>query len=78
MQHYQIDGKLLRALATTLSLETTDRGSCLIDKPDGKNARDWTIRSQAPKLVMIRAWGRFNDLTIVGLRELIILNEGLR
>jgi hypothetical protein len=27
----------------------------------GKNVKDWEIRSQAPKLVMIRAWGRFND-----------------
>jgi len=53
MQHYQNDGNLLRALATTLLLETLNRGSCLIDKPDGKNARDWTIRSQASKLDMI-------------------------
>ena len=53
MQHYQNDGNLLRALATTLLLETLNRGSCLIDKPDGKNAKDWTIRSQASKLDMI-------------------------
>ena len=53
MQHYQIDGELLRAFTTTLLFEKTDRGSCLIDKPDGKKVKDWTIRSQAPKLVMI-------------------------
>ena len=76
--HNQIDGELLRALATTLLLETTDRGSQLIAEPDGKKARDWTIRSQASKLAMIRVWGRFNDLMIVGLRELIILGEDLR
>ena len=50
--HNQIDGELLRALATTLLLETTDRGSQLIAEPDGKKARDWVIRSQAPNLAM--------------------------
>jgi len=67
LQHDQIDGDPLRAFTTTLLLETTDRGSRLISEPDGKNVKDWAIRSQAPKLVMIRAWGRFNDLMIVGL-----------
>ena len=47
-------GNLLRALATTPLLETTDGGSQLIAEPDGKNARDWTIRSQASKSAMIR------------------------
>jgi hypothetical protein len=27
----------------------------------GKKAKDWVIRSQAPNLVMVRVWGRFND-----------------
>jgi len=63
-----LTGNSFRALATTLLLETTDRGSQLIAEPDGKKARDWTIRSQAPKFVMIRIWGRFNDLMIVVLK----------
>jgi len=78
LQHYQIDGNPLRAFTTTLLLETTDRGSWLIAKPDSKKVKDWEIRSQAPKLVMIRAWGRFNDLMIVGLRGLITPDEDLR
>jgi hypothetical protein len=43
-----------------------------------KPVRYWTIRSQAPTSVMIRIWGRFNDLMIVGLRGLITPDEGLR
>jgi hypothetical protein len=27
----------------------------------GKKAKDWAIRSQAPKPVMVREWRRFND-----------------
>ena len=53
-RHNQIDGELLRALATTLLLETTDGGTQLIPVPNGKKARDWTIRSQASKSAMIR------------------------
>ena len=52
-RHNQIDGDILRALATTPLLETTDGGSQLIAEPDGKKARDWTIRSQASKAAMI-------------------------
>ena len=49
VRHFQIAGTpyLLRlmsltkeSLSTTLLLETTDRGSCLIDKPDGKNDKE--------------------------------------
>jgi hypothetical protein len=54
LQHDQIDGDPLRAFTTTLLLETTDRGSRLIAEPDGKNVKDWEIRSQASKSVMIR------------------------
>lgn len=38
----------------------------------------WVIRIQASKAVMIRPRRRFNDYMVVGPRELIILNEGLR
>ena len=51
-RHNQIDGDSLRALATTPMLETTVGGSQLIAEPDGKKARDWVIRSQAPNLAM--------------------------
>jgi len=27
----------------------------------GKKAKDWVIRSQAPKLVMVREWRRFRE-----------------
>jgi hypothetical protein len=47
-------------------------------EPNGKNVRDWAIRSQAPTSAMIRIRGRFNDLMIVGLRGLITPDEGLR
>ena len=59
-QHDQIAGNLLRAFTTT-SLWKHLEGTRLIAEPNGKNVKDWAIRSQAPKLVMIRVWGRFND-----------------
>ena len=52
MQHRQIDGKFLRVFATTL-LWKHIRGSRLIAEPDGNKAKNWIIRSQAPKLAMI-------------------------
>ena len=54
LRHDQIAGTSYRAFTTTLLLETTDRGSWLIAKPDSKNVKDWVIRSQASKSVMIR------------------------
>jgi len=54
LRHYQIAGTSSRAFTTTLLLETTDRGSRLIAEPDGKNVKDWVIRSHASKSVMIR------------------------
>lgn len=41
-------GNILRAFATT-PLEKSDGGTRLIAVPNGNNAKDWTIRSQAPK-----------------------------
>ena len=77
MQHNQIDGKPLRAFTTTLFWKHY-RGTWLIANPNGKKVKDWAIRSHVPNLVMIRVWEGFNDLMIVGLRELITPNEGLR
>lgn len=77
MPHDQIDGKLLRAFTTTLFWKH-HRGTWLIANPNGKKVKDWIIRSHVPNLVMIRVWEGFNDLMIVGLRELITPNEGLR
>ena len=44
-------GKPLRAFATTLFWKH-HRGTRLIAVPNGNNAKDWAIRSQAPKPVM--------------------------
>ena len=74
----KLTGNTYRAFATTRLSETTDRGPQLIAVPNGKKVKDWAIRSQAPKSAMIRIWGRFNDLMIVGLRGLITPDEGLR
>ena len=52
MRHIQIDGKSLRALTTT-SFEKSYEGTRLIAEPNGKKVRDWVIRSQAPKPVML-------------------------
>jgi hypothetical protein len=47
------------------------RGSRLIDEPDGKNVKDWIISSQAPKLAMIEH-GEGSES-----RRLWVLNDGL-
>lgn len=39
---------------------------------------DWAIRSQAPTVVMIRLWRRFRDHKVLGRRDLITPDEGLR
>ena len=44
--------KLLRALTTTFTWKFV-KGTRLIAEPNGKNVSDWTIRSQAPKFVML-------------------------
>ena len=44
--------KPLRAFTTTL-ISKGIRGTRLIAEPNGKNVKDWAIRSQDPKLVMI-------------------------
>lgn len=45
----------------------------------GNNSWDiWAIRIQAPKVVMIRLWRRFNDQTVMGRRHLISVDEDLR
>jgi len=56
------------ALTTTSLIEISEEGSRLITEPDGKNVKDWAIRSQDPKLAIARAWVRFNDLMIMGLK----------
>lgn len=38
----------------------------------------WAIRSQAPNLAITRVWRRFNDHTVVGRRQLVTADEGLR
>ena len=52
MRHYQIDGDTLRALTTTLIWKHL-RGTRLIAEPNGNKVKDWAIRSQAPKFVML-------------------------
>ncbi len=63
------------------------RGTRLIAVANGKKVRDdvlerkeqkWTIRSQAPKGVMVSLWRRFRDYMVVGLSSLTNCNEGLR
>jgi hypothetical protein len=56
----KLRGTALEPLTTTFRWKHL-KGSRLIAEPDGKNVEDWAIRSQAPKLVMIEHWGRFND-----------------
>jgi len=56
------------ALTTTSLIEISEEGTRLITEPDGKNVKDWAIRSQDPKLAIARAWVRFNDLMIMGLK----------
>jgi hypothetical protein len=51
---------ILRAFTTTL-ISKDFRGTRLIDEPNGKNVKDWVISNQAPKLVMVRVWGRLRD-----------------
>ena len=59
-QHEQIAWKFLRVFTTTLILKEI-RGPRLIVVPNGKKVKNWIISSQAPKLVMVRAWGRFRE-----------------
>jgi hypothetical protein len=40
--------------------------------------KKWIIRSQAPNLIMIRVWRRFNDYMVLGPIDLANLNDGLR
>jgi len=42
------------------------RGPRLIAVPDGKKARDWAIRSQAPKAVIDKAMGKVQRLDSFG------------
>ena len=42
------------------------RGSRLTAVPDGKKARDWAIRSQAPKAVIDKAMGKVQRLDSFG------------
>jgi len=53
-------------------------GTRLIAVSNGKKVKDWAIRSQAPKAVMVRPWGRFRDYKEAGLMELTIPNDGSR
>ena len=52
---------LVRALTTTLILKGI-RGTRLIIEPNGKNVKDETIRSQAPKLDMVMSMGKVQRL----------------
>ncbi len=49
MQHSQIAGKPLQPLLPLYN-GNIYRGTRLIAVPNGKNAKDWVIRSQAPKV----------------------------
>jgi len=53
-------GKFLRALFTTLLLKNK-RGTQLIAGSNSNKNKDWIIRIQAPKFVLIRTWRRFRD-----------------
>jgi hypothetical protein len=69
--------KLLRAFSTTSYLETfkNTQGN---DLGHSDNEKDWTICSQAPKLVKARVWRRFRDYNGMGLRILAKFDEDLR
>lgn len=45
-------GKLLRVLTTTL-LRKLCKGTRSMAVPNGNNVKNWTIRSQTPKLVSL-------------------------
>ena len=45
---------------------------------NGKNDKNWTIRSKSPKSDIARIWRLFRDYKRMGLKELATLNEGLR
>jgi hypothetical protein len=53
VQHDQIAGNHLRALTTTSLSETTEEGTRVMTETNGKNVKDWAIRSQAPNPAMI-------------------------
>ena len=59
-QRDQIAGNHLRAFTTTCHWKQF-QGTRLIAEPNGNNVKDWAIRSQAPNLDMVRAWGRFRE-----------------
>lgn len=59
-------------------IEKSYEGPRLIAEPKGNNIRNWIIRSQAPKTVMVRSRRRFRDYMMMGLSELIIRSEDLR
>jgi hypothetical protein len=65
-------GKLLRALITAnfRKLKLQQQVNSLAD---GKNIKDWTIRSENPKGNVICLWIVFNDLKGVGLKEIAFL-----
>ncbi len=60
LRHFQIAGTSLEPFDTTSTGKLLE-GTRLITVANSKNQKDWTIRSQAPKSVMIRIRGRFND-----------------
>jgi len=67
-----------KVLTTTLFWKQ-NKGTRLIAEPNGKNVKNkWAIRSQAPKVDMIRLWRRFNDYMVLGLRSLINFDDSLR
>jgi uncharacterized protein (DUF3820 family) len=68
---------ILIALSTTL-FGKPYKGPRLIAVPNGKNDRDWIIRSRVPKAVMTRLWYLFRERQEVGLSELVTRYEGLR
>jgi hypothetical protein len=63
-------GNFLRAFTTT-HRRKRQWGTRLIAEPNGKNVKDWIIRSQAPKLAMIE-YGEGSET-----RWLWFVNEGL-
>jgi hypothetical protein len=60
MQDCQIAGTPFRVFTTTL-LWKHFKGTQLIADPNGKNVKNWAIRSQVPNPVMTRVWKRFNE-----------------
>lgn len=48
------------------------RGTRLTVEPNGNNVKDWAIRSQAPKLVMVKSIGEGSET-----KRLRVVNDGL-